>query len=245
MNIYWRNEYTDPQSVTPYPEDFAAVAGDAMASELQDKWIVNWQCVDDVLPKYETPGPDQNYIPPSCDMPIDDVCHGTGSDPCSHEDPIYLRMVITFPECIVLSAVKPTALMQSPDEYFYNMTGRETPSKPHGGMGYYNCPDGYIEIPTIQIDPHWLINKGPNVPLFAPVATITSGVPPQPYLHFDLSNLLLSSDLVMDRKMSILVTPGLTSHADYENGYSQAELDGLVAMCFHTDAPTGQNCGSI
>lgn len=241
MNIYWRNEYEDPFSVSPYPRYFAAVAGNATATTPQDKWIVNWQCVDDVRPKYETPGPTSQTIPSSCDLPVSKVCHSGDSDPCAHMDPVYLRLVVTFPECIVLSDLSATSGMQTPESFYYNMTGRETPPSPTASGDYYNCVAGYLEIPTIQIDPHWLINKGVNTP-YVPVSTISSaGVD---YLHFDLSRLLLSSDLMMDQMHTMTVPPGLTSHADYENGYTHADLVGLVAMCFHF-APEGQNCGDI
>ena len=94
-NIYWRNEYTDPQLDTYFPQDLAMVAGNGMATTPQNPWIVNWQCVvPQEAQKTQTPGRYSPVIPSTCRFPIDDICPG-GS--CY---PVYLRMVITFPECI-------------------------------------------------------------------------------------------------------------------------------------------------
>lgn len=246
MNIYWRNEYTDPQLDSPFPEDFAIVAGNAMATTPQNYWVINWECVaPGSAEKVQTPGRYSPVIPSSCDLPSDQVC-----PPGGHCYPVYLRLVVTFPECVEL-ATNPTQGMETPIQTSYNITASPTPPVPTpGGGGYYNCQSSnYLQIPPIQVDPHWLINRAPNS-AFVPASTITSvppaGGPAIAYLHFDLSNLLLSSDMVMDRSLATNLPPGTTSHADYENGYRQADIDGLIALCFHSHVHMGgMNCGAI
>lgn len=246
MNIYWRNEYTHPQSDSPFPEDFSEVGGDAMAMTPQSFWIVNWQCVDDVAqayPKTETPGPTSNVIPATqCEFPEDRVCpHGLDG----HCDPVYLRMAVTMPECVKLTTNAAQGMV-TPATASYAMTPfSPAPAGPTDGEGYHDCVfpgAGWSQIMPIQVDPHWLVNKGDNAGIITQSLVTESGVP---YLHWDLSNLLLSSDLVMDQKpMSATVTPGTTGHADYENGYRAADIEGLVQTCFDFGT-IGRNCGSI
>lgn len=244
MNVYWRNEYTYPSSVSTFPADLAVVGGNAGAGQPQDKWIVNWQCADDAAPngKIEIPGPDSPTIPETCDFARTDVCHPDGIE-CPL-DKIYLRLVVTFPECVVLSSVS-TAGMQTPTTWFYNMTNRATPSAPTNGTGYYDCPSGYLEIPTIQVDPHWLI-AGPNNPnaQWVPETDYTDSNGIQ-RVSFDLSNLWLTSDIMMLRMGGSNVVPGQTAHADYENGYTGTDIIALVDKCFHHGGGPGRNCGFI
>jgi hypothetical protein len=64
MNIYWRNEYSNPASDTTFPEDLSMIAGNAATTAPQNIWIVNWQCVAPGSPaKWQSPGRYSSTIP--------------------------------------------------------------------------------------------------------------------------------------------------------------------------------------
>jgi hypothetical protein len=137
--------------------------------------------------------------------------------------------------------------MYTPFTVHYGESESPTPAAPNPAIpgSYINCPlstSAWLQIPNIQVDPHWRINNAANSP-YAPRTLTTIGT--TPYVSFDLSKLLLSSDLMMDQSFGMAsVTPGTTSHADYENGYKQADIDGLIDDCFHSATLGGINCGS-
>jgi hypothetical protein len=171
MNIYWRNEYANPAMDTTFPEDLSMVAGNADAATPQSIWIVNFQCVaPDVLDKPQGPGRYQSVIPPYCDLPEHDVCPTeagvTFPDNCA---PVYLRMVITFPECVKLSGLNTAQGMVTPITTWYGVTNSPTPAPPnkHDPSSYINCPfsvSPWLQIPNIQMDPHWRLNNHMNSP---------------------------------------------------------------------------------
>lgn len=250
MNIYWRNEYTDPLLDSSFPENLAIVAGNANATSPQNIWVVNWQCVSpQSRDKWQTPGRYQSTIPSSCLMPSDQICPSPDHAYPDHCYPVLLRMVVTFPECVKLTT-NATQGMVTPVATRYGVSASPTPPPPdpRTPSSYINCPPiiagtPWLQIPPIQVDPHWSLNNAVNGTLVPETPTVSGGTT---YIRFDTSKLLLSSDLMMDQSPGMpSVTPGTTSHADYENGYRQADIDGLIAGCFHeTATPGGINCGS-
>ena len=249
MNIYWRNEYTNPSLDTTFPEALAMVAGNQNATTPQNIWTVNWQCVSPLSAnRYQTPGRYSATIPSSCLMPQGEICPSPDHTYPNECLPTYLRLVVTFPECVKLTW-NSTQGMYTPTATHYGEANSPTPAAPNPAIpgSYINCPPSvtgtWLQIPNIQVDPHWRLNNAANSTL-VPEALTTIGT--ISYVNFDLSGLLLSSDLMMDQSSGMAsVTPGTTSHADYENGYVQADIAGLIADCFHeTATPGGINCGS-
>lgn len=259
MNIYWRNEYSDPDSISAFPEDLSMIAGNAMATTPQNFWIVNWQCVAPTsIGKWQSPGRYSPTIPPYCDLPETAVCTGMHLVGCS---PVYLRMVITFPDCVKLTTNTPQGMV-TPTATWYGISTSPTPAAPNYATpgSYKSCPpditsNHWLEIPNIQVDPHWRLNGHANQDTVVESENFTDQNVPDgqgstfdcsegsPCIHFDLSNLLLSSDWVMDQGGTD-VTPGTTSHGDYENGYTQIDINNLIADCFHNGVG-GMNCGAI
>lgn len=130
-----------------------------------------------------------------------------------------LRLIITFPDCLGSGAALPnftSSMTYSIDNPAYPLTSKWPKI----------CPVGYTPIPQIDVGARWPLTSFPSV----------AGA-------YDLSTASLASDLMTNPDGSISGANGTTAHADFMSGWTTAQIDDLIANCYHVTPPI--NCGAF
>lgn len=205
--IYYRNAGVDPNTIQPFDQDLTIRAGDPAATDPQNPWEVEWSCVaPDGADR--SAGNEVNFnqrIPNWCPKTFDD-----DEDPLTPEVPFYLRLVVYFPNCIDFGRVTERNEQWLPDEPKY--------AEVVGGAEFKQCPvrTGWTcePVPQVQIGYRW--------PMEEIAGIVTRVGHPN---HWDLSALKLASDGAGQ-------TRGVSAHADFMSGWSDADLDVLMRTCF-------------
>lgn len=214
---YFRNEYLDPAAIQGFDKELSMVAGDQAATTPQPSYVVKWACVAGDTQYYRDDGK-LSLMPDSCDLTYNQR---------QNNKSLFLRMVVTFPNCIDPGTVQANGL-EVPDNVFYSESNGHPPGQ------WDTCPSSgvptYISMPTLQVGARWKLET-----------QLSHSGGAQATWTFDLSNLWLVSDLAMMGAVPD-IKRGTTAHADFMSGWKQNDIDGLIAQCFHS---AQLNCGNV
>lgn len=174
--FYYRSAGIDPDTVEPFPQDLAMVAGDSHAIGPQLDHV-KFYCIAGANKTTLQP-----TIPLSCPM--------WNADPVPL--PYQLKMSVTFPNCISPAA--------GPPNWTSGMTYAIDNPDPTSKW-LYVCPDGYTPIPSVQFETRWSLaafpSDGVNYDLFW--ATLASDTAESGWhgttLHADFMSGWLDADL--------------------------------------------------
>jgi len=223
----------DLDAIHPLPTNIEMMAGDPMNSGSSASEHIKYSCVDPNTPN-ETAV--QNSIPHYCPD------YGTNTQ---------LRMTVAFPNCMVEGYAGPDPEHHSTvadqnwnnsdeidpanrDMDYNTLDGDQKATCSHSAFGDTRT---WVAIPQVRIGVRWKISTAFTKALDPTVGHTRCGTA----FCYDLSNAYLSSDHQSMFGMPTSGLHGVTGHADFINGWSEADLLTFMHMsywhCHHTDAP--------
>jgi hypothetical protein len=220
-NIYYRNVGVDPNTMVPFDGRFSFRAGDPHATADQSPVIMDWSCVANRVDDEENEVNFGQTIPQTCPKYLDG----------DEENPFMLRLVVYFPNCLD----KDTAVVDNgqwkPRDWAYAV--KIDDPDPELDFKWHCADEGYEAVPQVQVGVRWPLDPADGI--------VTD---PSDSTKWDLSSLKLTSDMMMGQD------DGISGHADFMSGWTDAELLELMKTCFWDSSHGGytgspRNCGAI